>query len=215
MRISSPSHYGLALEHKQTLLQSRTSEREAGAGAGAEREDTDALETMTAAEVVRGDTRDGHVQEMATKTDDTDTRETIATVTATATTDTVRQQTTQSAGNTTIDAIAQGQDLESVEDTAPARRERGETEKETAIDTDVMIERQHTYTQRYHHEGREYEQISGREKGSSGYIEALIAKLVSVDEPGQDWWGNLMLSTSPPTIFTLSFRGRATVQTSK
>jgi hypothetical protein len=144
MRTSSPSHYGLGLEHKQILLQNRTSEREAGAGA--EREDTDALETMTAAGVVRGDTRDGHVQEMATKTDDTDTRETITTVTATAITDIVRQQTKQSVGNTTAAASAQGQDLGSVEDTEVARRERGETEKETAIDTDVMIERQYFHS---------------------------------------------------------------------
>jgi hypothetical protein len=132
------------LEHKSTLLQSRRSGK--GTGAEAEREDTDALATTIAAEVVRGDTRDGHVQEMATKTDDTDPCETIAIVTATAIKDTVRQQTKQSAENTTAAASAQGRDLGSAEGTELARREIEENEKKTAIDTDVMIERQHLHS---------------------------------------------------------------------
>lgn len=69
----------LALVCKATPLQSQTSEREAGVGA--EKDDTDAIATMMEAGAVREDTRDGHVRETATRTDDTDTdeRTTIAT----------------------------------------------------------------------------------------------------------------------------------------
>jgi hypothetical protein len=128
------------LEHKSTLLQSQRSGK--GTGAGAEREDTDALATMIAAEVVREDTRDDHVQEMTTRIDDTDTDEMTATMIA----ETALQRTKQSAGNITAAASAQGRDLGSAEDTGVARRETGEKEKETAIDTDVMIERQNLHS---------------------------------------------------------------------
>jgi len=145
MRIWSLSYCDLESGHKFKLLQHRTSEREAGAGA--EREDTDALATTIVAGVVRGGTRDGHVQEMATRTDDTDTDEMIATATTTVTAivNTVRLQMKQSAESTTVDENAQGQDLESIEDTEVARRGTGETEKETATDTDMMIEARHRH----------------------------------------------------------------------
>ena len=70
----------LALVCKATLLESQTSEREAGVGA--EKDDTDALATMMEAGVAREDTRNGHVRETATRTDGTDTDETTTIATA-------------------------------------------------------------------------------------------------------------------------------------
>lgn len=129
MQISSPWRCGLVLEHKATLLHSQTSGREAGVGA--ERKDTDAIATMIAAGVVRRDTRDAHVREMATETDDTDPGETIATA------DTTRQN----RGNITVVASAQDQDLGSAEDIGVARR--GTEERGMVTGAGVMIEAQH------------------------------------------------------------------------
>lgn len=132
MQISSPSRCGQVLEHKATLLQSQTSERGAGVGAG--REDTDAIATMIVAGVAREDTRDGHVREMEIRTDDTDKDETIATA------DTTRQD----LGNITVVASVQGQDLGSAEDIGVARRETGGRGMVTGVG--VMIELQHKHS---------------------------------------------------------------------
>ncbi|KAH0286401.1 hypothetical protein M436DRAFT_57909 [Aureobasidium namibiae CBS 147.97] len=83
--------------------------------------------------VVREDTRDGHVQEMVTKTDDTDTDETIATA----------DSTRQSLGNITAVASAQGRDPWSAEDIGVARR--GTEERGMATSAGVMIESQHRH----------------------------------------------------------------------
>lgn len=125
------------MEHKSNLLQNRTSEREAGAGAGAEKDDTDAIATTIGAEVARDDTRDGHVRETATGTDDTNTDET------TAIADMAFRKTKQTVGNITVVASAQDQGLQNAEDSEVARRETGETERGTATDAGVMIELQY------------------------------------------------------------------------
>ena len=140
MQTSSLWRCGLVLEHKVALLRSQTSER--GARVGAEKEDTDAIATMIAVGVVREDTRDGHVQEMATRTDDTDTDGMIATA----------DTTKQSLGNITAVASAQGRDLWSAEDIGVARRETGERGMVTGAG--VMTER-YTSTQQNHHRGKE------------------------------------------------------------
>lgn len=131
MPISSLLRCGQVLVHKPTLLQSQTSEREAGVGA--ERDDTDAIATTIAAEAVREDTRDGHVREMVTGTDDTDTDETIATA------DTTRQ----SLGSITVVASAQGRDLGSAGDIGVARR--GTEERGMVTGAGVMTELQHQH----------------------------------------------------------------------
>jgi hypothetical protein len=149
MPISSLSRCGPVLEHKSTLLQSRTSERETGAGA--ENGDTDGIATMMAAGVAREDTSDDRVQEMATRTDDTDTDETIATA------DMVLQRTKRSAGNITVVASAQGQDLGSVGGSEVAHRGTEETERETERDTGVMTEQRRHRHSNTTTKGRGYE----------------------------------------------------------
>jgi len=135
MRILSLLRCGMVLEHRVALLRSQASEREAGVGA--EKEDIDAIGTMIAAGVVREDTKDGHVREMATRTDDTGTDETIATA------DTMKQ----SLGNITAVASAQGQGLGSAEDIGVARRETGGRGMVTGAG--IMTER-YTSTQQNH-----------------------------------------------------------------
>lgn len=132
MQTSSLLRCGLVSVHKVALLRSQTSEKETGVGA--EKEDTGAIATMIAAGVVREDTKDGHVQEMATRTDDTDTDETIATAGTTK----------QSLGNITAVASAQGQDLWTAKDIGVARRETGG--RGMVIDAGIMIESQHRHS---------------------------------------------------------------------
>jgi hypothetical protein len=136
MPISSLWRCDLVLEYKATLLQSRTSEKEARVGA--EKDDTGVLATVMVAGVVKEDTREDHVRETATRTDDTDLDER----TTIATADMALQKMERSAGNITVVASAQGQGLGNAGDSEVARRGIGETEKGTATDAGVMTERQ-------------------------------------------------------------------------
>jgi hypothetical protein len=149
MPTSSLSRYGLVSEHRLPLLQSPTSERETGAGA--ENGDTGGIATMIAAGVARKDPRDGHVPEMVTRTDDTETDETIATA------DTVLQKKERSAGNITAVANAQGQDLRSIGDSELAHRGIGETEKETERDAGITTDPRHRLSDTIS-KGRGYQQ---------------------------------------------------------
>ena len=136
MQISSPWHCGQVSEHKATLLQSQTSERGAGVGAG--REDTDAIATTIAAGVVRENTRDGRVREMEIRTDDMGTDETIATAGTTR----------PSLGNTTVVASARGQDLGSAEDIGVVRRETGGRGMVTGAGVMIELRHKHSNSQR-------------------------------------------------------------------